>query len=170
MMKLAGILCSAVVLFPLALAAQAQGVGDAQRGAQVFIQCKACHSLEAGKNMIGPSLHELLGRRAGTVPGFAYSPAMKNANVVWNDDTLSRYLTDPKGVHPRRQDAVCRHQGPEQARGPSRISQSSDEVAPFRVHFVRHPAQLLEPSPRPRWLRHLLRLPAGVGPSTSGPT
>ena len=100
MMKLAGILCSAVVLFPLALAAQAQGVGDAQRGAQVFTQCKACHSLEAGKNMIGPSLHGLLGRRAGTVPGFAYSPAMKNANVVWNDDTLSRYLTDPKAFIP----------------------------------------------------------------------
>ena len=100
MMKSAGILCGAVVLFPLALAAQAQGVGDAQRGAQVFIQCKACHSLEAGKNMIGPSLHGLLGRRAGTVPGFAYSPAMKNANVVWNDDTLSRYLTDPKAFIP----------------------------------------------------------------------
>ena len=99
-MKLSNILSGAVALFPLALAAQAQGVGDAQRGAQVFAQCKVCHSLEAGKNMVGPSLHGLIGRRAGTVPGYAYSPAMKNANVTWNDDTLSRYLSDPKAFIP----------------------------------------------------------------------
>jgi cytochrome c len=99
-MNLSDILSSAVILFPLALAAHAQDVGDAQRGAQVFIQCKVCHSLEAGKNMVGPSLHGVLGRKAGTVPGFAYSPAMKNANVTWNDDTLSKYLADPKAFIP----------------------------------------------------------------------
>ena len=99
-MKLSGILSTAVVLLPLALVAQAQGVGDAQRGAQVFAQCKICHSLEAGKNILGPSLHGLIGRKAGSVPGYAYSPAMKNANVTWNDDTLSKYLTDPKAFIP----------------------------------------------------------------------
>jgi cytochrome c2 len=76
-MKLSDILSGAVALFPLALPAHAQGVGDAQRGAQVFAQCKICHSLEAGKNMVGPSLHGLFGRKAGSVPGYAYSPAMK---------------------------------------------------------------------------------------------
>jgi cytochrome c len=99
-MKLSGILSGAAVLLLLALAAQAQGVGDAQRGAQVFVQCKICHSLEAGKNMVGPSLHGLFGRKSGSVPGFAYSPAMKNANVTWNDDTLSKYLADPKAFVP----------------------------------------------------------------------
>ena len=99
-MRLAGILSGAVVLLQLALAAQAQGVGDAQRGAQVFTQCKICHSLEAGKNMVGPSLHGLIGRKAGSVPGYAYSPTMKNANVTWNDDTLSKYLSDPKAFIP----------------------------------------------------------------------
>jgi cytochrome c len=99
-MKLSGTLSGAVVLLLLALAAQAQGVGDAQRGAQVFVQCKICHSLETGKNMVGPSLHGLFGRKSGSVPGFAYSPAMKNANVTWNDDTLSKYLADPKAFVP----------------------------------------------------------------------
>jgi cytochrome c len=99
-MKLSGILSGAVILLPFALVAQAQGVGDAQRGAQVFVQCKSCHSLEAGKNMVGPSLHGLFGRKSGSVPGFAYSPAMKNANVTWNDDTLSKYLADPKAFVP----------------------------------------------------------------------
>lgn len=95
MVKLSGILGATVMLLMLTLAARAQGVGDPQHGAQVFVQCKVCHSLEAGKNMVGPSLHGLIGRKAGSVPGYAYSPAIKNANVTWNDDTLSKYLVDP---------------------------------------------------------------------------
>jgi cytochrome c2 len=99
-MKLWGIWSGGVVFFSLILVAHAQGLGDAQRGAQVFAQCKVCHSLEAGKNVLGPSLHGLIGRKAGSVPGYAYSPAMKNANVTWNDDTLSKYLADPKAFVP----------------------------------------------------------------------
>ena len=98
--KLSGILGGTAILLTLTVAARAQGVGDAERGAQVFTQCKICHSLEAGKNMVGPSLHGLIGRKAGSVPGYAYSPAMKNANVTWNDDTLSKYLADPKAFVP----------------------------------------------------------------------
>jgi len=110
-MKLYGILGRAMILFPLAQVAQAQGVGDAQRGAQVFAQCKICHSLEPGKNMLGPSLHGLIGRKAGSVQGFAYSPAMKNSNVTWNDDTLSKYLVDPKAFIPGEM-GVCSRLSP----------------------------------------------------------
>jgi cytochrome c len=99
-MRLSAILWGITMLLLFALIARAQGVGDAQRGTQVFAQCKVCHSLEAGKNMVGPSLHDLVGRKAGSVPGFAYSPAMKNSNVTWNNDTLSKYLTDPKTFIP----------------------------------------------------------------------
>jgi len=99
-MNLPAVLWGITMMVPFALIAQAQGVGDAQRGTQVFAQCKICHSLEAGKNMVGPSLHGLIGRKAGSVPGFAYSPAMKNSNVTWNNDTLSKYLTDPKAFIP----------------------------------------------------------------------
>ena len=99
-MNLPAILWGITLMVPFALIAQAQGVGDAQRGTQVFAQCKICHSLEAGKNMVGPSLHGLIGRKAGSAPGFAYSPAMKNSNVTWNNDTLSKYLSDPKAFIP----------------------------------------------------------------------
>ena len=99
-MNLPAILWGITMMVPFALIAQAQGVGDAQRGTQVFAQCKICHSFEAGKNMVGPSLHGLIGRKAGSAPGFAYSPAMKNSNVTWNNDTLSKYLTDPKAFIP----------------------------------------------------------------------
>jgi cytochrome c2 len=80
----------------LLTAASAQAAGDPKKGEQVFnTQCKGCHSLEAGKNGIGPSLHGLLGRKAGAAPGYSYSAAMKNSAVVWNEDTLKQYLADP---------------------------------------------------------------------------
>jgi cytochrome c2 len=80
--------------------ASAQSAGDAAAGQAGFTQCKACHSLEAGKNGIGPSLHGVFGRPSGAVPGFNYSDAMKKAGVTWGDDTLFKYLADPKAFVP----------------------------------------------------------------------
>ena len=65
-----------------------------------FSQCKACHSVEPGKNGIGPSLAGIFGDRAATVPGFEFSDPMKNSGLTWNQATLDRYLTDPRGVVP----------------------------------------------------------------------
>ena len=65
-----------------------------------FAQCKACHSVEPGKNGIGPSLAGIFGDRAAIVPGFEFSDAMKNSGLTWNQATLDRYLTDPRGVVP----------------------------------------------------------------------
>ena len=66
----------------------------------VFNQCAACHSTERGENGIGPSLAGVFGRRSGTLPGFEYSQAMKEAGLAWNQANLDRYLTDPRGVVP----------------------------------------------------------------------
>ena len=65
-----------------------------------FAVCKACHSVEPGKNGIGPSLAGIFGEKAGDVPGFEFSDAMKNSGLTWNQATLDRYLTDPRGVVP----------------------------------------------------------------------
>ena len=65
-----------------------------------FAQCKACHSVEPGKNGIGPSLAGVFGDKAGTKPGFEFSDAMKNSGLVLNQSGLDRYLTDPRGVVP----------------------------------------------------------------------
>ena len=72
------------------------------RGQQVFGRsCVACHSLEPDKNMTGPSLAGLWGRKAGGLASFKrYSPAIKSAEVVWDDQTLDRWLTDPKRFIP----------------------------------------------------------------------
>ena len=70
---------------------------NAAEGEKVFRQCKACHSLEAGKKGVGPSLSGLIGRKSGSMEGFAYSPAMQNANVTWDAENLTKYAADPKG-------------------------------------------------------------------------
>jgi cytochrome c len=80
--------------------AQAQ---DAAAGEKVFAKCKACHVADEDKNKIGPSLHGLIGRTAGTHEGFKYSPAMVAAGaggLVWDEAHLKDYLHDPKAKVP----------------------------------------------------------------------
>jgi cytochrome c len=80
-------------------AAEAQ---DAAAGAAVFkTQCSICHSVVEGKNMVGPSLFGVVGRQAGQVSGFHYSPANKDSGLTWDAATLDRYLTDPQAVVPK---------------------------------------------------------------------
>lgn len=73
----------------------------ADEGAAVFKKyCSICHSTEAGKNKIGPSLDGVVGRKSGSEPGFNYSAAMKSKGVTWDEKTLDQYLTDPKSFVP----------------------------------------------------------------------
>ncbi|MEY5100775.1 MAG: hypothetical protein RJA36_3494 [Pseudomonadota bacterium] len=90
----------AAALTVLALPAVAQQ-GDATRGAALFAtHCSECHSMKEGKNKKGPSLFATFGVRAAQREGFAYSDALKASQLVWNADTLSRYLTDPRATVP----------------------------------------------------------------------
>lgn len=63
---------------------------------EAFKQCSVCHSTEPGKTLIGPSLAGIYGEKAGEVPGYKFSDAMKNSGITWNDATLDTFLTDPK--------------------------------------------------------------------------
>ena len=75
----------------------ALATGDPVKGKADFEQCAPCHSLEAGQNGVGPSLHGLFGRKSGAEEDFVYSAAMRRANVTWTPDALDRYLADPQG-------------------------------------------------------------------------
>jgi nitrite reductase (NO-forming) len=66
----------------------------------VYRKCQACHSLEPGKNMVGPSLAEIVGKKAASQPNFNYSPAMQASGVTWDATTLDRYLSDPQKTIP----------------------------------------------------------------------
>ena len=74
--------------------------GDPAKGKQVFAKCQVCHSIEAGVNKIGPSLHGVYGRKAGTLAGYNYTDAMKNSGFTWGEKTLDTYLTNPRKVVP----------------------------------------------------------------------
>lgn len=83
------------------LPAIAFAAGDAALGAQAFRNCAACHSLDPGTNMTGPSLAGIFGRKAGTLPSFRrYSAALKGSGLVWDDQTLDAWIRDPASLVP----------------------------------------------------------------------
>ncbi|RTL74108.1 c-type cytochrome [Afipia felis] len=78
--------------------AQAQ---DAAAGEKVFAVCKACHQIgENAKNGVGPELNGVIGRKAGSVPGYNYSAANKNSGLTWDEPTFREYIKDPKAKVP----------------------------------------------------------------------
>jgi len=81
-----------------AFASPAMADGDAAAGEKVFNKCKACHTLEEGKNKVGPSLHGVMGRAAGTLEGFKFSSAMSESGLTWDDETMAKFLAKPKDL------------------------------------------------------------------------
>ena len=74
---------------------------DLQQGERAFIQCRACHSLEAGGiNKVGPNLHGVFDSPAGQAEGFSYSEALLNAGLVWDLETMDAWLARPSALVP----------------------------------------------------------------------
>lgn len=84
----------------LAVAGMAHAEGDAKAGKRVFKKCAACHSVKEGKNGVGPSLYQIVGAPAGAVEGFRYSDALSGSGLTWDAETLSAFLSDPRGTVP----------------------------------------------------------------------
>src|SRR5438445_11595536 len=92
------------IAFVTAAVGPASAAGDPVRGAKVFGACAACHSLETGQHMTGPSLAAIWNRKAGTVEGFARSSdALKKSEVIWNEKTLDVWLSNPAAFIPGNQ-------------------------------------------------------------------
>jgi nitrite reductase (NO-forming) len=85
---------------PAPTATVASVSGDVAASRLVFRKCQACHSLEPGKNGLGPSLVGIIGRKSGSVANFNYSPAMKASSLTWDVATLDTYLSDPQKLVP----------------------------------------------------------------------
>lgn len=89
----------AACLVACAVAGPAWAGGDAQRGQQAYeARCGGCHSVDTDR--IGPRHAGILGRRAGSVAGFAYSEALRRSDIVWDAALLDRWLTDPEALIP----------------------------------------------------------------------
>ncbi|MXP44905.1 c-type cytochrome [Altererythrobacter sediminis] len=81
--------------------AYASLTGDAAAGKVVFAQCRSCHVTEPGVNKTGPSLAGIVGRTAGSVDGYNYSPANANSGITWTEEHLYAYLENPQRVVPK---------------------------------------------------------------------
>jgi cytochrome c len=74
--------------------------GDAAHGEEIFAQCMTCHVIDAGVNRVGPSLAGIIGRAAGTVEGYSYTPANSGSGITWTPEKLFQYLENPARVVP----------------------------------------------------------------------
>jgi cytochrome c len=84
----------------LAIAARPGEAADADAGKTAFKKCALCHTTEAGKNKIGPSLFGVVGRKAASLDNFNYSDGMKKFDHSWDEETLDTYLADPRATVP----------------------------------------------------------------------
>ncbi|HVB89344.1 MAG TPA: cytochrome c family protein [Beijerinckiaceae bacterium] len=96
-----GIWISAASLALVCATTAAALAQDAKAGKQVFMKCRACHQIGPGAtNSVGPNLNGVVGRKAGTEPGYDYSQANKSSGLTWNTATLTKYLKNPQAVVP----------------------------------------------------------------------
>ncbi len=95
-------LAAAAVLSTIGLGAlQAQAAGDVAEGQKVFGKCRICHTVDkGGKNLVGPNLYGVFGRKAGTAPGFAFSKSLVEMNITWDEQNMAQYLADPRKFNP----------------------------------------------------------------------
>ena len=85
----------------IAMSTGASLAQDAEKGANVFHICMACHAIGAGAtNRVGPELNGLDGRKSGTAPGYNYSDANKNSGITWSEATFKEYIKDPRAKIP----------------------------------------------------------------------
>src|SRR5215467_131715 len=82
------------------LTASAANAGDAARGEKRFEECASCHSVAAGENGVGPSLHDIVGRRAASLDDFRYSPALRRSGITWTPEVLDTFIADPQKLVP----------------------------------------------------------------------
>jgi cytochrome c len=100
---LVGLTVATVAAAPMALDVTDGGkkmIGDPVHGQIIVNRCMVCHTIQAGVNHIGPSLHGVVGRPAGTIPGFNYSIANKKSGIVWTEQRIYDYLKDPQAMVP----------------------------------------------------------------------
>jgi cytochrome c len=99
MRRIAGLFTG--VAFVAGTASLAQAAGDPAEGEKVFAKCKICHQIgEGAKNAVGPELNGVIGRKAGTAPGYNYSDANKNSGLTWDEPTFREYIKNPKAKVP----------------------------------------------------------------------
>lgn len=98
-MKRIFLILSVFVMAAISFSAASFAEGDAVKGKKVFKKCKACHTVDnGGKNLVGPNLFGIVGKKAAQKEGYKYSKAMTASGLTWDEATLNTYLTKPKAL------------------------------------------------------------------------
>ncbi len=98
-MKRIFLMLSVTIMAAISLSNTALAEGDAVKGKKVFKKCKACHTVDqGGKNLVGPNLFGIVGKKAAVHEGYKYSSAMKASGLVWDEATLDTFLKKPKAM------------------------------------------------------------------------
>jgi cytochrome c len=98
--SIARILALSGLLAVVVMTGAAQSAGDPARGEKRFEDCASCHSVAAGENGVGPSLHGIINRKAASIEDFRYSPAMRNSGLTWTPETIDTFIADPQKLVP----------------------------------------------------------------------
>src|SRR5882724_1142974 len=97
--RIRDLLIATAILFPVGVVSLTLRAGgpDPGQGKEVFSKrCSGCHATDSEKE--GPRLHGVIGRKAGSVPGFLYSDALRNSGITWNEDLLNKWLENPRDL------------------------------------------------------------------------
>jgi cytochrome c len=101
---ISGLVCTAFLVllgFPAVPQEPAAKGADTESGQQTFNNaCRTCHTTKEGDNRLGPNLHNIIGRKAGSLQNYGYSSAMKGADFVWDKEKLDRFIAKPDEVVP----------------------------------------------------------------------
>ena len=96
-----GLFISLTLTALLGVSPASHAAGDPKRGADTFAQeCAVCHSVQEGRNKMGPSLFAVVGRKAGSIEDFVYSAAMKQSTFTWSPDKIDAYIAHPQQLVP----------------------------------------------------------------------
>jgi cytochrome c len=93
-MTFSNIILGSAALLAMGMTTQANAA-DAAHGKTVFARCAACHDLNTGRTLLGPSLKGIVGRKSGSMPGFSYSAAMTAKGIAWTPTNLDMFITAP---------------------------------------------------------------------------
>lgn len=93
---------SLVVMFSVCLFPSMVIAADETSDGQLIFNnnCRTCHSRDAGDNRLGPTLHNIVGRKAGSVDGYSFSASMEGSNITWTKETLDKFIANPEAVVP----------------------------------------------------------------------
>ena len=98
MFRAAVVASASVLLLSPSLSQDRQGADVASGQLAFNNSCRTCHSVKEGDNRLGPNLYKVVGRKAGSLPNYGYSAAMKNADFVWDKGKLDQFIADPDAV------------------------------------------------------------------------